>query len=108
MQSISSKIKIYSKGNYLSFSCDLEGMYGSSAPFGELDEDADLEEYEEIFYTKSLSELIKVSGLNSRMQVYIPPEDSEYDLPLKLSINTGQLGKLEIFIKSISDIIQSE
>lgn len=99
MQSISNVIRIYSKGGYLKFSCEVEGMYQREVPFGELDDDSDLPEYEDLFHTKSLSQLIKISGLNQRMQVY-----TEEGMPLKLSINTGQLGKLEIYIKSIGQI----
>jgi proliferating cell nuclear antigen len=104
MQSISNKINIYSKGVYLKFSCEVEGMYTREVPFGELDEENLGEEYEDIFYTKSLSQLIKVSGLNSKMQIYIPPLNSTVEIPLKLSINTGQIGKLEIYIKSLNQI----
>lgn len=104
MQSISSKIKVYAKGNHLRFSCEVEGMYTREVPFGDVDEDSEEEEYEDIFHTKSLSQLIKVSGLNQRIQVYIPPTRSELEIPLKISINTGQLGKLEIYIKSVAQI----
>ena len=104
MQSISNKVKVYAKGNYLRFSCEVEGMYTREVPFGEVEEESEEEEYEDVFHTKSLSQLIKVSGLNQRMQVYIPPTKSELEIPLKISINTGQLGKLEIYIKSIAQI----
>ena len=104
MQSISNKINVYSKGTFLKFSVDVEGLYNREVPFGELDEEAEDDEYEDIFHTKSLSQLIKVSGLNARMQVFTPPPNSEIEIPLKISINTGQLGKLEIYIKSVSQI----
>ncbi len=104
MQSISSEIQLYSKGSYLRFSCEVEGMYTREVPFGEYDEELEAAEYEDVFHTKSLSQLIKVSGLNNRMQIYTPPSNSELDVPLKISINTGQLGKLEIYIKSIVQI----
>jgi len=103
MQSISNKITIYAKGNYLKFSCEVEGMYTREVPFGDLEE-AELDEYQDNFNTKSLSQLIKISGLNSRMQIYTPPHDTQLEIPLKISINTGQLGKLEIYIKSINQI----
>lgn len=100
MQSISSTITIYSKGNYLRFTSEVEGMFTREFPFGELDEDEEIEDYEDVFLTKNLSQLLKISGLNSRMQIYPPPPNSEMEVPLKISINTGNLGKLEIFIKS--------
>lgn len=101
MQSISTKIRIYSKGSYLLFKCEEDGLYDREVPFGDFDPESSDDEYEDIFFTKSLSQLIKISGLNSRMQVYKPPN---YDIPLKIGINTGDLGKLEIFIKSVSQI----
>ena len=104
MQSISNKIKVYAKGSYLSFSCEVEGMYNREVPFGEYDEESTEDEYVDTFYTKSLSQLIKVSGLNSRMQVYPPPANSNIEIPLKIGINTGQLGKLDIYIKSVIQI----
>ena len=106
MQSISNKIKIYTKGMYLRFSCEVEGLYNREVPFGEFDEDSTNEEYEDTFHTKSLSQLIKVSGLNPRMRVFAPPNNinSNIEIPLKIGINTGQLGSLEIYIKSVGQI----
>lgn len=106
MQSVSNEIHVYSKGSFLKFSCQVEGMYEREVPFGTLDEESQDDEYEDDFYTKSLSQLIKVSGLNTRMQVYTPLEDpnAEESTPLKIGINTGQLGKLEIYIKSVEQI----
>ena len=104
MQSISNKIQVYARGSYLRFSCEVDGMYDREVPFGEYDEESNDDEYDDTFHTKSLSQLIKVSGLNSRMQIYTPPADSTFEIPLKIGINTGQLGKLEIYIKSVSQI----
>jgi len=104
MQSISNQISIFSKGNYLKFTCNVEGMYTREVPFGDLNDDSTEEEYEDVFYTKSLSQLIKVTGLSTRMQIYTPPQNSENEIPLKISINTGHIGKLDIFIKSIAQL----
>ena len=104
MLSVSSTIHVYSKGSHLRFSCEVENMYKRAVPFGEHDEDSNDDEYEDKFYTKSLNQLIKVSGLNTRMQVYIPLSDSAEEMPLKIGINAGQLGKLEIYIKSVKQI----
>ena len=83
---------------------EVDGMYAREVPFGEYDEDSTSEEYEDYFKTKALSQLIKVSGLNTRMQIYIPRPTSDFEIPLKIGINTGQLGKLEIYIKSDQQI----
>lgn len=95
MTSISKIIKIFSKGSYITFSCEFDGMYTRHAPFGTLDESSNDEEYEDWFNTKSLTQLIKISGLNQKLKVY-----TSNDLPLKLSIQVGSLGILDIFIKS--------
>jgi proliferating cell nuclear antigen PCNA len=104
IQSISNEIDIFAKDSYLKFSCKKDGMYAREIPFGELDKESESEEYTDVFNTKSLSQLIKISGLNQRMQVYIPTKNERKEIPLKVSINTGQLGKLEIYIKSRDQI----
>jgi len=106
MQGISNEIKVQSTGSFLKFRCEVEGMYDREVSFGELEDDDNKEyDYCDSFYTKSLSQLIKVSGLNNRMQVYTPTHERS---PLKISINTGQLGKLEVFIKSIAQITNTD
>lgn len=105
MQSISNQITLYAKGSFLKFVCEVEGMYNREVPFGDEDEDNDeLDPYEETFHTKSLSQLIKVSGLNNRMAVYTPPPKHKDHIPLRITIETGHLGKLTIYLKSIQQI----
>ena len=106
MQNISNVMIIRSRGRFMEFDCDMEGMYGRKVPFGDTEdaENKELEEYSDTFYTKSLGRLMKVSGLNDRMRVYTPPIDNPMDVPLKISINTDQLGILNIFMKSIRQI----
>jgi len=106
MQSISNTTFVYCKGNYLEFSCKVEGLYNRAIPFGDKEDldDSDDYDYEDSFHTKTLGQLIKVCGLNARMQIFPPLPGLAYESPLKISINTGQLGKLEIYIKSISQI----
>src|SRR3990172_6069999 len=108
MQNISSDIQIYSKGNFLKCSCKEEGMYKREFPFGTLDENSETEDYDEIFHTKLLNQLIKFSGLNARMQFYIPPPAEASNEPLRISINTGQLGELCIYIKTKDQILAEE
>ena len=83
-------------------------MYGKQVPFGELDEDSSEDEYDDIFHTKSLGQLIKISGLNNRMQIYTPPGNMSLELPLKLGVPAGQLGRLDIYIKSVAQIEEVE
>jgi len=94
MNTISKVIKVYSKGTYLCFSCEVENMYTRDVPFGELDPDSQEEEYEETFLTKSFSQLIKISGLSNKMQIY-----TKTGLPLRIKVDTGKLGKLDIYLK---------
>lgn len=105
MQNISPKIKISSVESWLEFSCYIEGMCARNVPFGDKPENSSEENYyEDFFHTKSLNQLIKVSGLNNRMQVYVPDTNFSSEIPIKFSINTGHLGKLDIYIKSANQI----
>ena len=101
INSLSKIMKIYSKGSYIAFSCLIDGLYGHTVPLGEgdPDPDSDEEEYEEYFYTKSLNQLIKISGLNSKMQIFTQPGQ-----PLKISIQTGTLGTLVYYVKSKTEL----
>lgn len=105
MNSISKIIRVESKGYYLCFHAEVEQMYERSVPFGQRSEDdeEDDEEYEDIFNTKSLAQLIKASGLNAKMHIY-----TRQGLPLKICINTGSLGTLEIYIKSCSQVDEKD
>lgn len=102
MQNINDQITIKSRGTFLLLSSDQEGLYERKVPFGEDDPDSEEFMYSDIFYTKTLSKLTKISGLNKQMQIY-PNKDN----PLKIGIPTGQLGRLEIFIKSVNQILES-
>ena len=108
LQSASNKVTVYAKGNYINFSGNVEGLYSVDIPFGELKSDEeDDEEYEDVFVTKHFSQLSKVSGLKDKMQLYVPRYDnhhSQYVDPLKIDIPVGDLGNLEIYIKSSTQI----
>lgn len=99
MTGISKNVKIYTKGNYISFSSEFEGMFTRMVPFGILNTESDEEEYEDVFYTKSLTQLIKISGLHSKMQIY-----TKQMYPLRFSVYVGDLGTLDIYIKSKSQL----
>jgi len=101
INSLSKVIKIYSKGNYIEFSCLIDGLYGHTVPLGEgsLDPDSDEEEYEEYFFAKSINQLVKISGLNTKMHIY-----TQKGQPLKISVQTGTLGKLDFYLKSKTEL----
>ena len=91
----SKEVKVYTKGNYICFSAEFEGFYKREIPFGEYDEWSEEEEYQDVFYSKSISQLTKITGLHQKMSIY-----TKTDLPLKFSVDVGDLGRLDIFIKS--------
>lgn len=99
MNSISKVINIFSQESYLCFSSEIDGLYSRFVPFGEKPENSTAEIYEDTFITKVLNNLLKISGLNSKLRVYV-----KTGLPLKLSIDAGSLGILDIFIKSKKQI----
>ena len=99
ISSISNKVKVYSKGEYLSFASVFDKVYTRVVPFGEMDPESTDEEYEDYFNTKSLTQLIKIAGLHSNMHIYM-----KQDLPLKISVSVGDLGVIDVFLKSISQL----
>lgn len=103
MQNINDEIVVKSRDTFMSFSCGQIGICYRDVPFGADDPESESEMYEDTFFTKSLSQLTKISGLNKQMQIY-PLKDK----PLKIGIGTGQLGRLEIYIKSVEQIRDGE
>jgi len=95
------KLTVYSNGTFLKFSCDMEGMYKHEIIFGDVNDKDNGEEYTDCFYTKNFCQFIKISDLNPRMQIYIPKNDA---VPIKLMVGVGHIGKLSIYLKSISQI----
>lgn len=102
---LSKKIIITIKGNYMNLSCNVDGMYCHNVPFGEDTDTDDIESddnvYEDEFDTKVLMGLVKVSSLNDKMKVFPPLVVGK---PLKLSVNTGNLGELVFYIRSRSSL----
>lgn len=99
ISSISSKVKVYGKGEYLSFASKFDKVYTRVVPFGELDMNSQEEEYEDYFHTKSLTQLIKIAGLHTNMHIY-----TKQDLPLCISVPVGDLGTIEVYLKSITQL----
>lgn len=99
INSISKTITVTSRGRYICFSCEMVGLYNKEFPFGEIDPESNDEEFCEEFNTKSFMQLTKISGLHQKMRIYANP-----GLPLKISVDTGSLGTLDIYIKSKSQV----
>ena len=88
------EIKIQNS-KYVSFSCDGGEMMESNTEFGTMD-DSDC--YKNIFYIETLSQLTKLTGLSPKMQICAP---KDFKQPIiKLKIPAGQLGSIEIIVKS--------
>ena len=96
-------IKISSKNRQIEFACDSAGILKRKVKFGEADDSLSeelieaLEEYSEEFSSDLLCRITKLAGLSNQIQVYIGK-------PLLLCSNVGNLGKIQIYIKSKNEI----
>ena len=104
-------IRIEARNYNIRFSCDADGVMRRIVDFGEevdeessndddskyLDEKKDY--YNEIFEAGQLSRITKLSGLSNSMQIY-----PKMGLPLLFKSNIGGLGKIEVYIKSKTQI----
>tara|TARA_B100000131_G_C18039195_1_gene581725 strand:- start:109 stop:897 length:789 start_codon:yes stop_codon:yes gene_type:complete len=104
MISIGNIIKIESYKNIIKFICIADGIYSREVEFGIFDDEEDntILSSEE-FHGDQLHKIIKLSGLDNKLYIYISPEN-----PLKVSCNIGSIGKLNIYLKSISQLQQEE
>ena len=99
--SISKVTSVYARGPIIRFSCEGGDLYSREVTFGEEDEDGyqdygmTNEEYEATFNTTQLTQLMKVAGLSTNLQIY-----AKQDLPLKFKLNIGTIGTMSVFIKS--------
>ena len=97
-------IKIMSTNNTLKFICIADGIYSREVEFGMVDEDEDEDEIlENEFYSEQLHKIIKLSGLGSKLYVYI-----KEDNPLMIKCLIGSLGYINIYIKNIKQINSDE
>ena len=109
MAHISTWINIYAEKYSLKFSSNASSIYSRDVIFGEID-NSDSEDdsqnvpiFNEDFETEQLIRVIKISGLNSTMQIF--PKRS---LPLLLKSNIGNLGKISIYLKNKAQIEEDE
>lgn len=85
------------KTNYISFSCKSE-IDSSEISIGELVKG---DVYESKFYSSMFNQIIKLPSLSPQIQFYIPPMNR---YPLKIEMQVGSLGSLEIFLKDIQEL----
>ena len=98
MGSIGNIMNISSKKFSIEFSCNAGGILKRKVRFGEVDEDEDDEvddkkEFNQDFNTEQLCRITKLAGLSSNIQIF-PGK------PLLFKSNVGNLGFIEIYIKS--------
>jgi proliferating cell nuclear antigen len=105
MAALSKTINIRGNETLLTLSFSIDGLYGKQV---ELDQEPTEEEllegeiayeFDEAYVSKTLSQFIKLSGLNGKMRVF-----AEGGSPLKLDIDVGSLGTLSVLIKSRSQM----
>jgi|SRR3972149_3274430 len=109
MCTLSNTINISSQASFISFKCEAEGLYKRETSFGNKEHiDTSFYDYEDTFSTKLFSQFIKISGLNNKIQIYIPNFKKTVKVPLKIGINIGNLGTLCIFIKSDSQMVKKK
>ncbi len=83
----------------IQLSCSKEGMMSKSITFGEKDMDSNIEPFVQVFETENLTQLIKLSGLSTNVQIFVHPE-----LPLKIKVSMGSVGQIDIFLKSLQQL----
>lgn len=87
------KIKIQ-ENNYICFSSEKQAI-SATIEFGELDDKKHI--YDEEFPVSLITQFVKMSGLHNSMQIY-SPKIEEY--PLRIKMASGNLGIIEVFIKT--------
>ena len=102
MNNIGNIINIVSKNFHIKFQSDAGGILKRKVEFGELedsDDDSEKEqvEYNQDFYTEQLVRISKISGLSTNIQIF-PGK------PLYFKSNIGNLGEINIYIKSKDQI----
>lgn len=104
LHTVSSEMTVKLATNSGNFICDGENLFSRRVPMGSQDTDfaEDMSqcdkkdnEYSQTFTTQRLTLLTKCPGNEGNVQIYY-----HHDLPLKIRIKTGNMGTLDIYIKS--------
>ena len=111
MLTIGNLISVKSKNSCIKFICDGAGIYSREVMFGEVglsnedssDDENENEEFKELFDTEQLYRIIKVAGISTQLQIY-----TKNSLPLLFKCNIGNLGTLQMYIKSKSQLEMEE
>lgn len=106
---ISNIVNVIAREFHISFNCDAGGIMKRKVDFGENDLSDDSDDdtqypetlYTQDFKTEQFTKITKISGLSNNIQVF-----PKTDQPLLFKSQIGSLGKILIFIKSSSQIIE--
>lgn len=98
---VGKNIIIFTQKNGVRFYCDGGEMYNREVIYGSYDSNKP-NVYEGTFNTTSISQLIKLSSLSTNIQLFTNPE-----LPIKIKIQLGVLGIMDIYLKS-QELIEFE
>jgi len=102
MNNISKTLSFNVRQYSLIMTCTADNIFSRDVLFGELDDDTDIK-YADEFDIEYFIRTIKIAGLDKLLHVYGGPKH----LPLCITTNIGQLGKLSIYIKSQKQIKNS-
>ena len=96
---IGNMIQVSAKKYSIDFSCSATGVYGRTVSFGDVEDNDDNNEikYIQDFNTETLSRISKLAGLSTNIQIF-PGK------PLYFKSNVGNLGEINIYIKSKEQI----
>ena len=108
----SNNIKVVSRNFYIEFIADVDSIIKRSVSFGDGDDEDDnkssTEEKKEsdviesTFSTDQLQRIMKIAGLNTKLQIY-----TGRDLPILFRSNVGNLGTISVYLKS-KEMIRKE
>jgi proliferating cell nuclear antigen len=107
LATIGKDIKVAAKRFHMMFRCDAGSIIKRDVEFGEAnnsDSDSDSDEdeddlYDHVFKTDQFTRVTKLANLGNIIQIY--PANG---MPLKLHSKVGDLGVIDIYIKSQSDL----
>ncbi len=103
MSNIGNVIDIFTEKRQISFRTVADSVFSRSVTFGDEDPEDNTETVSQIFDLDIFSRISKISSLSSQLRIY-----QHKDLPLLIRSHVGTLGEISIYIKSKSQIEESE
>lgn len=103
MSNIGNAIEIFTHNRQISFRTVADSVFSRSVTFGEEDIDDPNDDVSQIFDLDIFSRISKISSLSTQLKIY-----QHKDLPLLIRSPVGTLGEISIYIKSKSQIEETE